>query len=105
VMRFEFATAPRILFGAGALREVGAIARTMGRRALVVTGRDPGRAGSLLAILKEHEAPNIVFALAGEPTIPTVCAGVQRARDEHCDWVIGFGGGSAVDAGKAIAAL
>jgi len=62
-MRFEFATAPRILFGAGTLREVGAIARTMGRRALVVTGRDPGRAGTLLAVLKEHEAPNMVFAL------------------------------------------
>jgi alcohol dehydrogenase YqhD (iron-dependent ADH family) len=36
-MRFEFATATRIFFGAGTLREVGPVAAGMGRRALVVT--------------------------------------------------------------------
>ena len=40
-MRFEFATATRIIFGVGRVREVGAIAQTFGRRALVVTGGRP----------------------------------------------------------------
>ena len=38
-MRFEFATAGRIIFGAGTVRQVGAAAAEMGKRAFVVTGR------------------------------------------------------------------
>src|SRR2546423_15274717 len=105
MMRFEFATATRIVFGPGTLKEVGPIAKSMGRRALVVTGSKPERAGSLVALLKEQGLGNSVFGIAGEPEVATICAGVQRAREEGCDFVIGFGGGSAVDAGKAIAAL
>ena len=40
-MRFEFATATKIVFGAGTLREAGAIAKEFGKRVLVVAGRDP----------------------------------------------------------------
>ena len=47
-MRFEFATASRILFGPGVLREAGAAARQFGRHAFVVTGRAPRRAEPLL---------------------------------------------------------
>ena len=47
-MRFEFATANRIIFGAGTLDEVGPIAAEMGNRALVVTGRSVDRAAPLL---------------------------------------------------------
>ena len=43
-MRFEFATATRIIFGAGVLHEVGPLAAEMGRKALVVTGGSPERA-------------------------------------------------------------
>jgi alcohol dehydrogenase class IV len=43
-MRFEFATATKIIFGAGTLREAGAAAKEFGQRALVVTGRDAKRA-------------------------------------------------------------
>ena len=45
------------------------------------------------------------FSVAGEPTIDVVRAGTKRARDERCDFVIGFGGGSVIDTGKAIAVL
>ena len=49
---FEFATAARIVFGAGTLREAAPLARQSGSRALVVTGRDPRRAEPLLALLR-----------------------------------------------------
>ena len=50
-MRFEFATATRIVFGTGALKEVGAITATLGKRTLVVTGRTAERAASVLDVL------------------------------------------------------
>src|SRR5881397_1825090 len=104
-MRFEFATAGRVVFGAGTLREVGGVARNMGRHALIVTGRNPQRAERLLSLLDEQCLAHTSFPVAGEPTRSNVCEGAERAREADCDLVIGFGGGSAVDAGKAIAAL
>ncbi len=104
-MHFEFATATRILFGPGMLREVGPIAKAFGNRALVVTGRTKQRAKPLLSTLRAAGVKCVTFSIAGEPTTDAVREGIQRARDEHCDAIIGFGGGSALDAAKAIAAL
>ncbi len=104
-MRFEFATATRIIFGAGTLREAGPLARDFGPRALVVTGANPERAEPLLALLSRHGVSAITFPVPGEPEIPAVQRGVALARQESCGLVISFGGGSALDAGKAISAM
>ena len=53
-MRFEFATATRIIFGPGTIEEVPPIASEMGRRAFVVIGRTSERAGPLLDQLKQQ---------------------------------------------------
>ncbi len=103
-MNFEFATATRIIFGAGKLKEAGAIAKSVGPRALVVIGKSAGavqRAEPLLQQLDEYAT----FSVSGEPTVAVVRVGTERARQEQCDVVIGFGGGSVIDTGKAIAAL
>lgn len=102
---FEFATASRIVFGAGAVRQAGAIAAAMGRRALIATGCASERAAPLLESLSDNGVSFDLFPVAGEPTTDSVVAGVLRARAENCDMVIGFGGGSALDTGKAIAAM
>ena len=104
-MRFEFATATRIIFGPGTLRELGPLAKEFGRRALVVTGRDSSRAKQLTALLNEYGVSSPLFAAPGEPEIETVQSGVEIAEQEQCDLVISFGGGSALDTGKAIAAM
>ena len=104
-MRFEFATAGRILFGAGTVSEAGRIAACFGRRALVVTGANPGRAARLLAGLHDASVGVVTFPVAEEPTLDLVAQGVAFSRSESCDLVIAIGGGSAIDAGKAIAAL
>jgi alcohol dehydrogenase class IV len=104
-MRFEFATATRILFGPGTLREVGPLARELGTRALVVTGANPRRAETLAALLLEHGLKSIPFSVGGEPEIETVRQGVALAKQENCSLIIAIGGGSALDAGKAIAAM
>jgi alcohol dehydrogenase class IV len=103
MMRFEFATATRIVFGAGALREVGPIAKGFGQRALIVTGRSAGRSSALNRLLGEQGIARWTLTIAGEPKIEDVERGIQLARGEGCDLVIGFGGGSAIDAAKAVA--
>ena len=79
-MRFEFATATRIIFGAGALREVGPLARRLAPRARVVTGANPRRAEPLLALLRQHGVDAIAFPVRGEPEIETVQQGVPLAK-------------------------
>ncbi len=104
-MRFEFATATRILFGPGTLRDVAPAARGMGQRALVVTGRNRRRAQGLLDSLTSAGLQHVTFAVAGEPTTNLVQSGADLARSESAELVIAIGGGSVIDAGKAIAVL
>jgi alcohol dehydrogenase class IV len=104
-MNFEFATATRIVFGAGAAGRVGAQVKNFGRRALVVTGSRPRRAEKLLSNLSAVGVSATTFPVAGEPEISTIVNGVALAKKEHCDCVVSFGGGSVIDAGKAIAAM
>lgn len=104
-MRFEFATATRIVFGEGTLREVAPAAKERGGRALLVTGKSAERSVPLVADLTAAGVECVRFPFSGEPTVELVREGVECGRKEHCDLVIGFGGGSAMDAAKAIAAL
>ena len=104
-MHFEFATATRIIFGAGSLAQTGSTSKTFGRRALVVTGRNPRRAEKLMADLPANGIRTASFVVASEPEISTIEQGAAFAKNEQCDFVIGIGGGSVIDAGKAIAAM
>ena len=104
-MRFEFGTVTRIAFGPGTVREVAPAARELGQRALLVTGRSQARAAPLLAQLKEAGIACCGCVVHDEPTVDLVRRAVEFARKERCDLVIALGGGSALDAGKAIAAL
>ncbi|UWZ85412.1 iron-containing alcohol dehydrogenase [Occallatibacter riparius] len=99
-MPFEFATATRIIFGEGASASLPELARTFGTRFFVVTGATPDRASALISALDA-----VTFSIPGEPTVDLVRQGAQRAVQAGCDVIISIGGGSAIDAGKAIAAL
>ncbi len=103
-MEFEFATASRIVFGLGSLAQLPALARPLGQHALLVTGQNTRRAMPVVDALNQSGISGTTFAVEGEPTLDTVRRGAKAAR-EGCDLVIGFGGGSAMDAAKAIAAL
>jgi alcohol dehydrogenase class IV len=104
-MTFEFATADRILFGPGRIVEAGNLASELGTRALLLTGASVERAAPLEAILHEAGLESHLYTVENEPTIDTAKEGRQFAIEAECDIVISFGGGSALDAGKAIAAL
>jgi alcohol dehydrogenase class IV len=104
-LKFEFTTATQIVFGAGAVNDLGAKVKAFGRHVLVVTGRDAHRAKKLLADLAANGIGAITFPVAGEPEIATVERGVALAKSEQCDFVLAIGGGSVIDAAKAIAAM
>lgn len=99
-MQFEFATAARIVFGEGKAATLPELARTFGTRPLVVTGASTERAAWLVAALSAQ-----TLAVPGEPTVDLVREGARLAQNAACDVVISLGGGSAIDAGKAIAAI
>jgi len=104
-MRFEFATAGRIIFGPGTLAEVPTIAKGWGRHAGIVTGANLERPLVLKRLLEEQGIVCTVVPIVGEPTTSNINSGAQAARESGVDMIIAMGGGSAIDAGKAIAAL
>jgi alcohol dehydrogenase class IV len=101
-MMFEFATAGRIMAGAGRAAELPEVLAGLGSRVLVCTGADPARHAGLLAGV---ELPAAVFPVAAEPTVELARAGTAAAREHGADVVAAIGGGSVIDLGKAVAML
>ena len=104
-MRFEFATATRIIYGPGTIRDVPAIAAGWGTHAFIITGMNPVRANTLINLLSSQGITCTIFQVTGEPTIESISSGTRLARNAHVDLVVAIGGGSVIDTGKAIAAL
>jgi alcohol dehydrogenase class IV len=104
-LRFEFATAAEIVFGAGTRGLLAERARRLGRAALVVTGRDGSRAAPLVAGLQQAGVTCTLWHSGGEPTIAAAVGATERARLAEAEVVVTIGGGSAIDLGKAVAAL
>lgn len=98
---FSFATAGRIIFGAGTVSQLPAIVAELGGRPFVCTGSDPRRHGAVLDALPDA----ISFPIPHEPTMETVRDATAAARAHGARVVVGLGGGAALDAAKVVAAL
>ena len=104
-MRFEFATAGRIIFGEGVLDQAGVLASRLGSRVLAVGGGTSARIEPLLDRLGQQDLPVCTCALVGEPSIHGILRLTEQARDFDADLVVAMGGGSVIDAAKSVAAL
>jgi alcohol dehydrogenase len=106
---FSIARLPRIEFGTGTLRKLPDLASAYGKRLLLVTGQSSFGTSPGGAWLSEtFRARGFAWEqvrVAGEPSPQFVDAVVTQYRGERFDAVIGIGGGSALDAAKAIAGL
>lgn len=104
-MNFTFATAAQIVFGAGSFAQLGTLASSLGDSILLVTGS--GKAGPEKARenLTKAGLRVTVFTVDGEPNVAMVQAAIQLARENECNCVVCFGGGSVIDTGKAVSAL
>jgi alcohol dehydrogenase class IV len=104
-MQFEVTTPASIRFGGGSARQLGKIAASMGKRTLFATNLPETYIASVLHKLNQQDLFIALFTIDKEPTDALITEGINLARENQCDLVIGFGGGSAIDTGKAIAAL
>lgn len=108
-MGFAIARLPRIEFGPGARRRLPQLAAAFGRRVLLVTGGRSLLQGPFWPDLEAGFAAAgldvIGHRIAGEPSPEAIDAAVQRYRGREISVVVAIGGGSALDAGKAIAGL
>ena len=93
-MTFDFFNVPRVVFGRGAIARLPELVPADARVLLVYNGRRVG-------------VPHLVaeFRQRGEPTVDDVDHALTVAHENECDFVIGLGGGSAIDAAKAVAGL
>ncbi|MCJ7749890.1 MAG: iron-containing alcohol dehydrogenase [Armatimonadetes bacterium] len=97
-------------FGWGAVEKVGEEAARLGRRALLVTGRTAmkrtGVADRLRTVLSDAGVETVLFdQVESDPSGTTIDRGGKTAREEGCDLVVGLGGGSPMDAARAIAGM
>jgi len=100
---FEFTSAGRILFGRGVASQVTPLVGALGRRALVVVGRDPSRHAPLIDSLSQSGVRIETFSVPTEPSVEQVRRGGRLAREAEVEVVVGLGGGSALDAADAVA--
>jgi alcohol dehydrogenase class IV len=104
-MRFEFASAGKIIFGPDSTAGMAHIVSSLGSRVLVLTGSSPDRNHRLFDLLEEEGLVLTTFSIVGEPTTHTIVAAVAGAKDAEVEVVVSVGGGSVMDAGKAVAAM
>jgi alcohol dehydrogenase class IV len=106
---FTFARIPRIEFGAGKFALLPLLASSFGKKALIITGGSSLKKSGRLDMLAEGlKSRNIVIehtGISGEPSPEFVDNVVCEYQDKCIDMVIGIGGGSAIDAGKAVSAM
>jgi len=106
---FSISRLPRISYGSGRINEVPALAAAYGRTALLVTGKQSFTATPRWqAFTQSLEASGmrwLHFTVSGEPSPTLVDQAVSQFRGEAVDVVIAIGGGSVLDAAKAIAGL
>ncbi|WP_319521383.1 iron-containing alcohol dehydrogenase [uncultured Desulfosarcina sp.] len=106
---YQFIPMPRVVSGPGAADRLGEFAAAFGRKALLVTGASAmERSGNLARILESLGKAGLTVLhcrIAGEPSPAMIDNVVANCRDKAPEVVLAVGGGSVLDAGKAVAAM
>ena len=104
----EFFIPTKLIFGAGTFSKLGEEAKKLGKKALIVTTglRRTNIIPRSQELLKEAGIPSVVYAgIEPNPKTNNIDEAVELFKKENCDFVIGIGGGSAMDSAKNVAAV
>lgn len=108
-MNFNIAGIPQIIFGAGKISQLGKLARKYGKTALLISGGVHLKQSELwpdiVKSLQDEEVYIINVSFQHEPSPDFIDSMVMEHRDRNVDVVVAIGGGSVVDAGKAVSAM
>lgn len=104
-MQFQFATANRIIFGRDSITELPNLIASYSHSVLLVTGSKPNRYNEIIGRLQANGCDITTYSVGSEPTVQLVNEGASIALDHNTEVVVAIGGGSVIDAGKAIAAI
>lgn len=107
-MKFAYHLPVNVVFGRGKSETIGQHVKSLGKRALIVTGGSSTKRSGLLskaeALLHEQGVTSVLFdRITPNPLVTTVYEGAELANAEGCDVVLALGGGSSLDAAKGIA--
>ncbi len=109
VRPFQFARIPKINFKNGAVAELPGIVKSFGSRIILVTGRTSFMNSAYAEkLLHEFDSKGIIYErviVSGEPSPDIVDQAVKALSEKEFNLVVGIGGGSVLDAGKAISAM
>lgn len=109
-MRFEFYSAGRIIFGSGVFSEIGKLSSVFGKKALIIPGKksfsSTNKFELLLYELKKNDVEYILYeGVSTEPDTETIDKVAEIGFENMVDMVIGIGGGSVIDTGKAVSGI
>ncbi|MHA1671019.1 MAG: iron-containing alcohol dehydrogenase [Promethearchaeota archaeon] len=106
---FNFARIPHIIFGPGKLVNLYSLISQYGKSVLIVVGasslKKSGKLDEIQRTLGDNKINYHIIEVKGEPSPNMVDEAAQKYRDKSIDLVVGIGGGSVIDAGKAISAM
>ena len=109
VKSFQFARVPKIHFKCGSISELPSISKSFGNRILLVTGKnsflESGKAEKLFSDFNKEGINYKIINIPGEPSPEIIDEAVICLNNEDVNLVVGIGGGSVLDAGKAISAM
>lgn len=105
-----FRSPGKIIYNAGAIEQIGAAAKQYGSKAMLVTGRNSakknGSLDKIVSLLASSGLATAVFAeIESDPSVDIVGRGVDFARENGIDVIVALGGGSPLDAAKAISVM
>ena len=109
ILSFNFARIPNIIFGAGRLNELYDIIPQFGKNVLFVIGetslKKSGKWDEITSIIDKKSFNYFLLSISKEPSPLIIDEAVTKFRKKNIELVVGIGGGSVTDAGKAISAM
>lgn len=110
MLNFDLYLPTKLIFGIGTIERIGIEAKGVGKKALIVTGKRSSQKNGILEriieLLSKENIESVLFnKIQSNPRNDMVDEGGEIARAEKCDFVIGVGGGSAMDSAKGIAVV